>query len=39
MSMLERRIGYIITKNPRLINQNHNHSLIRKYPNIEFNNI
>ena len=39
MSMLERRINYIITKNPQLINQNHNHLLIRKYPNIKFNNI
>ena len=39
MSMLERRINYIITKNPQLINQNHNHPLIRKYPNIKFNNI
>ena len=34
MSMLERRINYNITKNPQLINQNHNHPLIRKYPNI-----
>ena len=39
MSMLERRINYIITKNPELINQNHNNPLIRKYPNIKFNNI
>ena len=39
MSMLERRINYIITKNPQLINQNHSHPLIRKYPNIKFNNI
>ena len=39
MSMLERRINYIITKNPQLRNQNHNHPLIRKYPNIKFNNI
>ena len=39
MSMLERCIKYIITKNPQLINQNHNHPLIRKYPNIKFNNI
>ena len=39
MSMLERKINYIITKNPQLINQNHNHPLIRKYPNIKFNNI
>ena len=39
MSMLERRINYIITKNPQSINQNHNNPLIRKYPNIQFNNI
>ena len=39
MSMLERRINYIISKNPQLINQNHNHPLIRKYPNIKFNNV
>ena len=39
MSMSERRINYIITKNPQLINQNHNHPLIRKYLNIKFNNI
>ena len=39
MSMLERRINYFITKNPQLIIQNHNHPLIRKYPNIKFNNI
>ena len=39
MSMLERRINYIITKNPELINKNHNHPLIRNYPNIKFNNI
>ena len=39
MSKLERRINYIITKNPELINQKHNHPLIRKYPNIKFNNI
>ena len=39
MSMLERRINYIITKNPELINQNHNNPLIRKYPNIKLNNI
>ena len=39
MSMLERRIIYIITKNPQLINTNHTHPLIRKYPNIKFNNI
>ena len=39
MSMLERRINYIITENPQLINQKHNIPLIRKYPNIKFNNI
>ena len=39
MTLLERRINYIITKNPQLINQNHNHPLIRKYPNIKLNNI
>ena len=39
MSMLERRINYIITKYPRLINKNHNNPLIRKYPNIKFNKI
>ena len=39
MSMLERRINYIITKNPQLLNRNHNHPLIRKYPDSKFNNI
>ena len=39
MSMFERRINCIITKNPQLINLNHNHPLIRKYPNNIFNNI
>ena len=39
MTMPQRRINYIITKNTQLINQNHNHPLIRKYPNIKFNNI
>ena len=39
MTMLERRINYNITKNPQLTNKNHNNPLIRKYPNIEFNNI
>ena len=39
MSMLERRIIYIITKKPQLINQNHNHPLIRTNPNIKFNNV
>ena len=39
MSMLERRINYIINKNPRLINalnRNKNHPLIRKYKHISF---
>ena len=39
MSMLERKINYIISKNPQLINKYHNHPLIRKYPNIKYNNI
>ena len=39
MSMLERRINYIICKYPELINKNHNNPLIRKYPNFKFNNI
>ena len=39
MSMLERRINCIIAKYSQLINQNHNHPLIRKYPNIKFNNL
>ena len=39
MSMLERRKNYIIAKNTQLINQNHNHPLIREYPNIKFNKI
>ena len=37
MSMLERRINYIISKNPELINtldRNKNHPLIRKYSHI-----
>ena len=38
MSMLERRINYIIAKNPCLIKET-NHPLIRKYPHIPFNNI
>ena len=36
MSMLERRINYIIAKNPKLINtldKNKKHPLIRKYLN------
>ena len=28
MSMLERRINFIITKNPQLINKKHNHPLL-----------
>ena len=39
MSMLERRINYIINKNPQLINalnRNKNHPLIRKYNYIPF---
>ena len=39
MSMLERRMNYIIGIYPELINKYHNHPLIRKYPNIKFNNI
>ena len=42
MTMLERRINYIIAKNPRLINtieRNIDNLLIRKYPHIPFNNI
>ena len=38
MSMLERRINYIINKNPELINDfdsNKNHPLIRKYFHIK----
>ena len=37
MSMLERRINFIIARNPKLINclnRNKNHPLIRKYYNI-----
>ena len=37
MSMLERRINFIIARNPKLINclnRNKNHPLIRKYSNI-----
>ena len=39
MSMLERRINFIIAKNPQLINsldRNENHPLIRKYSHIPF---
>ena len=39
MSMLERRINYIITKNSKMINLNHHNPLIRKYHNIKLNNI
>ena len=39
MRMLERRINYIICKYPQLINQYHKIPLIRKNPNIKFNNI
>ena len=38
MSMLERRINFIINKNPQLINsidRNRNHPLIRKYSHIK----
>ena len=38
MSMLERRMNYIIIKNPKLINaldRNKNHPLIRKYSHIK----
>ena len=41
MSMVERRINFIIAKNPELINKfdrNKNHPLIRKYSHIPFNN-
>ena len=37
LSMLERRINFIIARNPKLINclnRNKNHPLIRKYSNI-----
>ena len=39
MSMLERRINFIIARNPKLINSldcNKNHPLIRKYSHIPF---
>ena len=42
MIMLERRINFIISKNPQLINalnRNKNHPLIRKYNHVPFNNI
>ena len=38
MSMLERKMNYIIIKNPKLINaldRNKNHPLIRKYSHIK----
>ena len=41
MSMIERRLNFIIAKNPSLIkslNQTTNHRLIRKYSHITFNN-
>ena len=41
MPMVERRINFIIAKNPKLINSlncNKNHPLIRKYSHIPFNN-
>ena len=41
MPMLERRINFIIAKNPKLVNsldRNKNHPLIRKYSHIPFNN-
>ena len=40
MSMLERRINFIIAKNPKLIkslDRNKNHPLIRKYSHIKMN--
>ena len=42
MSMLERRINFIIARNPQLINsidRNKNHPLINKYSHIPFKNI
>ena len=42
MPMVERRINFIIAKNPKLINsldRNRNHPLIRKYSHITFNRI
>ena len=41
MSMVERRINFIIAKHPHLINtldRTKNHPLIRKYSYIPFNN-
>ena len=40
MSMVERRMNFIIATNPKLINtldRNKNHPLIRKYSHIPFN--
>ena len=40
MPMVERRINFIIAKNPKLINsldRNKNHPIIRKYSHIPFN--
>ena len=42
MPMFERRINFVIAKNPKLINsldRNTNHPLIRKYSHIPFNDI
>ena len=42
MPMVERRINFLIAKNPKLINsldRNTNHLLIRKYSHIPFNDI
>ena len=42
MPMVERRINFVIAKNPKLINsldRNTNHPLIRKYSHIPFNDI
>ena len=41
MPMVERRINFIMAKNPKLINnfdRNKNHPIIRKYSHIPFNN-
>ena len=42
MPMVEKRINFIIAKNPKLINsldRNKNHPLIRKFSHIPFNRI
>ena len=42
MSMIGRRINFIISRNPKLINSldhNKNHPLIKKYSHIPFNNV